>query len=316
MQHLKGCSPAKWWGEIKKLSGMEGSRDNVLKSVHHLEGARGLSAADLANHINTAFLAPMEVFEPLTHNLFRGDNFVSSSRTMNDDFSPISAFSIFRKLCSINPAKAQGPDGIPGWLLKENADLLAPSIMDIMNASLREGRLPLSWKEADIVPVPKQRPIQDINKHLRPISLTPILSKIAEDYIVHEFVIPAVLKKIDKRQYGTIPKSCTTHALVSMIHNWHVSSDGNSAVIRVVLFDFRKAFDRIDHNILVRKLLDYDIPNHILCWIVDFLSDRRQRVKLAEDCFSEWRYIPAGVPPITISVVIVIVGHDSYILDI
>ena len=45
------------------------------------------------------------------------------------------------------------------------------------------------------------------------------------------------------------------------------------------------------HNILVRKLLDYDIPNHILCWIVDFLSDRRQRVKLAEDWFSEWRYI-------------------------
>ena len=299
VQHLKACSPAKWWGEIKRLSGMEGpigSRDNVLKSVHHLEGARGISADDLANHINTAFLAPMEVFEPLTHNPYRGDAFESSSRTMNDDFSSLSEFSIFRKLCSINPVKAQGPDGIPGWLLKENADLLAPPITDIINTSFREGRLPLSWKEADIVPVPKQRPIQDINKHLRPISLTPILSKIAEDYVVHDFVIPAVLKKIDKRQYGTIPKSCTTHALVSMIHSWRVCSDGNSAVIRVVLFDFRKAFDLIDHNILVRKLLDYDIPNHILCWITDFLSDRRQRVKLAQDCFSEWRYIPAGVP--------------------
>ena len=278
------------------MEGPIGSRDNVLKSVHHLEGARGISADDLANHINTALLAPMEVFEPLTHNPYRGDAFVSSSRTMNDDFSSLSEFSIFRKLCSFNPVKAQGRDGIPGWLLKENADLLAPPITDIINTSFCEGRLPLSWKEADIVPVPKQRPIQDINKHLRPISLTPILSKIAEDYVVHDFVIPAVLKKIDKRQYGTIPKSCTTHALVSMIHNWHVCSDGDSAVIRVVLFDFRKAFDLIDHNILVRKLLDYDIPNHILCWITDFLSDRRQRVKLAQDCFSEWRYIPAGVP--------------------
>ena len=104
VQHLKECSPAKWWGEIKKLSGMKGSRDNVLKSVHHLEGAHGLSAADLANHTITAFLAPIEVFEPLTHNLFRGDDFVSSSRTMNDDYSSISAFSIFRKLCSINLA--------------------------------------------------------------------------------------------------------------------------------------------------------------------------------------------------------------------
>ena len=153
----------------------------------------------------------------------------------------------------------------PWNLLPSNhADLLVPPIMDIMNTSFREGRLPLSWKEADIVPVPKQRPIQDVNKHLRPISLTPILSKFPEDYVVHDFVIPAVLKKIDKRQYGTIPKSCTTHALVSMIHNWHVSSDGNSAVIRVVLFDFRKAFDLIDHNILVRKLSDYDIPKHML----------------------------------------------------
>lgn len=67
-------------------------------------------------------------------------------------------------------------------------------------------------------------------------------------------------------------------------------------MIRVVLLDFPKAFNLIDHNILVRKLLDYNILNHILCWIVDFLSDRRQRVKLAEDRFSEWRYIPAGIP--------------------
>ena len=50
-----------------------------------------------------------------------------------------------------------------------------------------------------------------------------------------------------------------------------------------------KQGDLIDHNILVRKLSDYDIPKHILCWTADFLLDRRQRVKLAQDCFSEWR---------------------------
>ena len=83
--------------------------------------------------------------------------------------------------------------------LEENDELLAPPIMDIMNTSFREGRLPLSWKEADIVPVSKQRPIQNVNKHLRPISLTPILSKFAEDYVVNDFVMPAVLKKIDKK---------------------------------------------------------------------------------------------------------------------
>ena len=79
------------------------------------------------------------------------------------------------------------------------------------------------------------------------------MSETAEDYVVHNFVMPAVLKKKKKKQYVTIPKSCTTHALVSMIHNWYVNPDGNAATIRV---DFRRAFDLIDHNILVRKLSD------------------------------------------------------------
>ena len=63
-----------------------------------------------------------------------------------------------------------------------------------------------------------------------------------------------------------------------------------------VLFDFRKAFDLIDHHVLARKLSSYDIPRLILCWIIDFLMDRKQRVKLSRDCFSEWEAVPAGVP--------------------
>ena len=60
---------------------------------------------------------------------------------MNDDVSLISGLSIFRKLCFINPAKAQGPGVSPDG---NNADLLMPPIMDVMNTSFRESRLPLS----------------------------------------------------------------------------------------------------------------------------------------------------------------------------
>ena len=81
-----------------------------------------------------------------------------------------------------------------------------------------------------------------------------------------------------------------------MTHNWFAGTDGNGATDRVVLFDFRKAFDLIDHNILVRKLPSNDIPRHILCWIVDFPMDRKQRVKLPHDCYSVWRSVSAGVP--------------------
>ena len=169
--------------------------------------------------------------------------------------------------------------------MKENADLLAEPIADILNSSYREGRLPSSWKEADVVPVPKQRPVQDVNKHLRPISLTPILSKIAEEYVVDTYVKPAVLSKIDPYQFGTVPKSSNAHALISMIHSCSKSTDGNGSTTGVVLFDFRKAFDLIDHHVLARKLSSYDIPRPILCWIIDFLMDRKQRVTLSRFWF-------------------------------
>ena len=208
----------------------------------------------------------------------------------------VSNDSVYKKLMKLNRSKAHGPDDIPGWVLKENADLLAVPIEDILNSSYREGRLPPLWKEADVVLVPKQRPVQDINKHLRPISLTPILSKIAEEYVVDTYVKPAVLSKIDPQQFATLPKSRTTHASISMTHSRAKSTSGNGSTTRVVLFDFRKAFDLIDHHVVARKLCSYDIPRSISRWIIDFLMDRKQRIKLSRDCFSEWEAVPAGVP--------------------
>ena len=207
----------------------------------------------------------------------------------------VSNESVYKKMIKLNRSKAHGPDGIPGWVLKENADLLAVPIADILNSSYREGRLPPSGKEADVVPVPKHRPVQDINKHLRPISQTPILSKIAEEYVVDTNVKPAVLSKTDPQQFGKVPKSSTTHALISMIHSWAKSTDGNGSTTRVLLFDFRKAFDLIDHHVLASKLSSYDIPRSISCGIIDFLMDCKQRIKLSRDCFSEWEAVPAAV---------------------
>ena len=110
----------------------------------------------------------------------------------------------------------------------------------------------------------------DVNKNLRPISLTPVLSKLSEDYVVEDFVKPAVLAPVDGRQFGTVPGTNTTHALISMVHSWLSATDGNGATVRTVLLDFRKVFDLIDHKCLVQKLLRFDLPHNIVAWIVDF----------------------------------------------
>ena len=64
----------------------------------------------------------------------------------------------------------------------------------------------------------------------------------------------------------------------------------------MVCLDYRKAFDLVDHGILAAKILGLRIPRGIARWVCDFLMDRRQRVKLSSDCFSEWGTVPSGVP--------------------
>ena len=70
----------------------------------------------------------------------------------------------------------------------------------------------------------------------------------------------------------------------------------DGASVRVLLFDYRKAFFLIDHKILVNKLKQVNIPNSVINWVIDFLSGRSQRVKLGKVCPSEWGTVPSGVP--------------------
>ena len=63
-----------------------------------------------------------------------------------------------------------------------------------------------------------------------------------------------------------------------------------------MLFDFRKAFDLLDHNCLITKLKSLDLPSSTINWFIDFLIDRKQRVKLTSNCYSEWGQVHSGVP--------------------
>ena len=118
--------------------------------------------------------------------------------------------SVLKKLKSLNPHKAPGPDDIPNWILRDYAEILAPSVSDLLNSSYKQNRLPPCWKQANITPIPKEKPVKDISKQLRPISLTPVLSKLAEEFVVEKYIAPAVLSSIDPFQFGGTPRSSAT----------------------------------------------------------------------------------------------------------
>ena len=135
-------------------------------------------------------------------------------------------------------------------------------------------------KQLTLCPFQRKKQPKDVKKDLRSISLTSLLSKVAKAFVVEEHMKPAILANIKNNQLGTIPMFSTTQALIAMIHKWTKLPDGNSAV---VLFDYRKAFDLIDHIVLAGKLTTLNIPHKIKCWIIDFLKCRKQRVKLVNE---------------------------------
>ena len=127
---------------------------------------------------------------------------------------------ILAALKQLNPRKAAGPDCVPNWLLREYTEVLAEPVTAILNSSYKEQRLPSPWKLADVVPLPNQKPVEDLSKQLRPISMTPTILKLAEDFVVSTHVGPTVLKIIDHDQYDGVPKSSTLFTPISMFHHW------------------------------------------------------------------------------------------------
>ena len=105
------------------------------------------------------------------------------------------------------------------------------------------------------------------------------------------------LKKIDPLQFGSLMGSSTSMSLIYMLHKilWYEAADKQASTIRIFLLDFSKAFDRLDHNILLKKLKDMEIHPVLLNWIANFLTDRQQRTRVGQ-FFSEWKFLNAGVP--------------------
>ena len=117
-----------------------------------------------------------------------------------------------------------------------------------------------------MVPVPKLKPVTDINKHLRPISLIFVISKLVQNFVVALHFGPVVLEVIDPNPYGCIPASSTLDALASMLHTWLQAPDGSGAAVRVVPFDYRKAFDISDHTLWF-SVSCKDIVNFYSCTV-------------------------------------------------
>ena len=212
-----------------------------------------------------------------------------------------------RRLASLKTNKSTGPDEIPAWLLKDFSHVLAGPLTAIANASLQEGKVAAQWKFANVVPLPKVPFPKDITTDLRPISITSNPGKAVEFFPV-KWMYEAIEDKIDPNQFGGVKNSSTALALIKMLDYIAKNADNLGTSVRILLVDFAKAFDLVDHSIVLDKLNSLGVHSSLVQWSASFLSGREQCVKIGSS-FSKVAAVSAGCPQGTLMGPLVFVAH-------
>ena len=274
-----------WWRCVREVTGVGGKTSGLQGMVNSVSGG---STEHFGNTVNEFLHSVNAHFTPL-----QDGDYTPGPHHIPDQYI-ISVEQVEQRLAGLDPRKGAGPDGIPTWLLCDFAPLLAAPVCAIFNSSIRESALPVMWRRTTVVPIPKTNPPRMVEKDLRPVSLTPVLAKELE-FFVCDWMLQLAGDQLDSSQFGAIKNSSTVHALVDLVHDWSVATDSSDKMVRALLLDYRKAFDLIDHHILLRKLGQLGLPEFIVSWVGAFLHGRQQRVRV-EQSVSDWLPVNGGVP--------------------
>jgi hypothetical protein len=190
--------------------------------------------------------------------------------------------------------KSLGPDNISPSLLKVALPYIVEPLTFIYNMCIDQSVVPSALKSAKVIPLPKSRDLSDLN-NFRPISLLPIISKPLEKH-VHKHLMKYIENHHLFHQFQSgfrHQHSCQT-ALIRLCDTW-LSAINQNKIVGAVFLDLKKAFDLVDHNILLQKLSLYLQNRKSLSFFKSYLDSRTQNV-FSNGSFSSTGLIKCGVP--------------------
>ena len=270
----------KFWSYVKSSS-----NSSRLPDCMSAKGKFRNNHKDIADLFNTHFYEQFS--KKSNYNIdidFRNDPFINFKITHQD---------VRKFLISLNQNKSHGPDGINGKILRNCAVSIAYPLSILFNLSFSTGHIPSEWKLANIVPVHKKGDKNAIENY-RPISLTCLIMKIFEKCIRNE-LLRLCQDKIHFSQHGFLPsKSCTTQ-LIPFVNDITLNLNNNYTT-DIIYFDFAKAFDSVNHDIILSKLkYEFKIDGLMLKFLRDYLQNRKQRVVVGDVTSLELDVL-SGVP--------------------
>ena len=279
IHQLKHANNTQWYTRIKALCGLQ-KQTSSFPCTSHLPANRA------AEEINAHFAAICQTFPSLSP---------SSLPAYLPAPSPpptVQVEDVYRKIIKLKP-RSTTPTDLPIKIYKEFALELASPLCSIINASLSQYSCPMDWKTSYVTPIPKTPSPQSLND-LRPVAITPIASLLCEDF-VFDWAYTKIQNSLDVKQFGNIKATSTTHYLTSFLEFIHSHLDKRNTSLAVAFVDFRKAFDLVDHTVVIKKAISLGLPLNLVAWLAAFLTGRRQAVRY-QGSVSDFQQLTCGVP--------------------
>lgn len=214
------------------------------------------------------------------------------SATLED--MSVNSENVLARLLCLNTAKSPGADEITPIILKKCAITLCRPLAELFNRSLNYGSIPEDWKNGLVSPIYKGGNRTDVSNY-RPVTLLPVISKVLE-----RLVTDRLMKHLEEnnllsiRQHGfRRSHSCLSNLLLTL-DDWTSAVD-NGLSTHVCYLDMSKAFDRVNHSILLHKLEQHGITGRLLAWLENYLTDRVVQVRV-DGALSTPIAVTSGVP--------------------
>ncbi|KAL9958504.1 hypothetical protein ACROYT_G035530 [Oculina patagonica] len=271
------------WKTIKSISGSnkQSKRVNKLKADGRILEDKEQIASEFNSHFTSIADQLRSLLPQMNFDISKLRNYVSSRKDASNTFSipPITESKIIDCLKNISSNKASGIDNISARMLKLAAPIIAPSIAKLINCSFDTSVFPQRWKTAKVTPLFKGGDTESVNNY-RPISVLPVLSKVIERH-VHDSLYGYLMDNnlIYSKQSGFRKRHSTETALIGIIDELLFNLD-NDRVSGMILIDYCKAFDMVDHSILLQKLQAYGLDDKSINWFRSYLNERLQLVSM------------------------------------
>ena len=271
----------KTWDTIREVIGSKKHRENIPDYFRN-NGRLLIESLDIAEGFNDFFsgIGPKLANEIPPSNVNFKD-FMGEPSENEFIFAQITPDILDLMASKLKPKRSAGPDNISTKLLKEIIPIILIPLCHLFNLSLQTGYIPIQLKSAKVIPIFKSGDKHDFNNY-RPISLLSSLSKLLEKIVASQMLgFLNKFKYFYKHQYGFRKRHNTSHPIIHFLDKIYDSLNKNNPEYTLSVFiDLKKAFDTVDHKILIQKMDHYGFHGMSKTWFENYLTDRVQFVSI------------------------------------